>query len=201
MRRGDAAEDGAQPRLGEFGGDRFRADRHVQVRMAAAEEGRDPRPVAALGDQRKDELWRVVPVEADDDQRHGAVGAADMAIPVGTPFEPLIGGGGRAGLLQPTPQRLGGGEVVEHLRSREDGRRWRAIGGEPVRCGQNGEVHARDRVAFQMVNARRARASQIKINRWCAMGGSRAMAASSPRTKTSVENSSVAGTGRPHDRL
>jgi hypothetical protein len=65
-----------------------------------------------------------------------------MAIPVGDPFEPLIGGGGRAGLLQPAPPRLGGGELVERQRSREDGRRWRAIGCEPVRCGQNGEVHA-----------------------------------------------------------
>ena len=142
VRCGDFAEDAAEPRRGEIGGDGVGPDRHVQVRMGAAEECRDPRPVAALGDQRKNELRRIVPIEADDDQRHGAVGAADMAIPVGDPFEPLIGGGGRAGLLQPAPQRLGRGEVVEHLRSREDGRRLRAIGGAPVRYGQNGEVHA-----------------------------------------------------------
>jgi hypothetical protein len=53
VRRGDFAEDAAEPRGGEIGGDGVGPDRHVEVRMGAAEECRDPGPVAALGDQGK----------------------------------------------------------------------------------------------------------------------------------------------------
>jgi hypothetical protein len=97
--------------------------------------------MAALHDQGNNELRRIVAVQADDDQRCGAVSQADIVILVGDPFIALIGSGGCAGLLEPAPHGLGGGEVVEHLDSGEDGCRSRAVGGGAVRYGK-GEGHA-----------------------------------------------------------
>jgi hypothetical protein len=109
---------------------------NVQVRVAAAEEGGDPGAVAALEDQRQDELRRVTLVEADDDQRRGFAREPDMAIPLGSPFEPLVGRRQCIARCEPVPQRLCRGEVAEHVDACE--RRARALRAKPDRGRQNG---------------------------------------------------------------
>jgi hypothetical protein len=112
--------------------------------MAAAAEPRDMTTEPALAHERQDEHRRVAAIEPCDDQRFGAVPAADMRKPIGEPLEPLVGGGEGEGELQPPPQRLRGGKIVEHLDARPgNAGPLLAIRGEAARCGgSSGDVHA-----------------------------------------------------------
>jgi hypothetical protein len=85
----------------------------IEIGVLGTQELDDAERSHLLATERPDEDRLAGGVEAGDDERRDPALAPDVALPGGEQIEALVGRGERAAVLEPSPERLRRGHVLE----------------------------------------------------------------------------------------